>query len=142
MPTVRSAEPADRDPLFEIQRRTLAEPWPALLETALAGPPPLYVVEDGGPVGYATVIPGTGAVAYVPELAVHPDRQGEGFGSHLLEALCGEFAGHDELRVTVRAVDTRARSFYSEHGFEHVDTVPDHFEAGDGVVLRRPLEEN
>lgn len=142
MPTVRSAEPADRDPLFEIQRRALAEPWPALLETALAGPPPLYVVEGDGPVGYAVVIPGTGAVAYVPELAVHPSHQGKGFGSSLLEALCGAFAGHDELRVTVRAADTRARSFYDGHGFERVDTVPDHFQAGDGIVLRRPLEES
>lgn len=140
MATVRPAEPADRDALAEIQRRALAEPWPALLDTALTGPPPLYVVDDGGPVGYATVIPGTEAVAYVPELAVHPERQGEGLGSQLVDALCVEFADHDELRVTVRAVDTRARSFYDEHGFERVDTAPDHFESGDGVVLRRPLD--
>jgi ribosomal-protein-alanine N-acetyltransferase len=142
MPTVRPAEPADRDALLEIQRRALAEPWPALLETALAGPPPLYVVEDGGPVGYTIVIPGTSSVAYIPELAVHPGRQDEGFGSYLLKAVCAEFDSHDEFRVTVRAVDARARSFYSRHGFEHVATVPDHFEAGDGIVLRRPLDED
>jgi len=139
MPTVRPAEPTDRGALAEIQRRALAEPWPALLDTALTGPPPLYVVDDGGPAGYAVVIPGTGAVAYVPELAVHPERQGEGLGSQLLDALCCAFAGHDELRVTVRAVDTRALSFYADHGFERVETAPDQFESGDGIVLRRPL---
>jgi len=140
MPTVRLAEPTDRGALAEIQRLALAEPWPALLEAALTGPPPLYVIDDGGPAGYATVIPGTGAVAYVPELAVHPERQGEGLGSQLLDALCGEFAGHEELRVTVRAVDSRTLSFYDDHGFERVGTVPDHFESGDGIVLRRPLD--
>jgi len=138
MPTIRPARPADRDALRAIQREAIAEPWPALLETALDGPPPLYVVEDGTPTGYAIVVPGD-SVAYIPELAVHPDRQGESLGSQLLAALPEAFDDRDELRVTVRAVDSRARSFYERHGFERVERVPDHFDAGDGIVLRRPL---
>ncbi|PSQ50798.1 N-acetyltransferase [Halobacteriales archaeon SW_7_65_23] len=138
MPTVRPARPADRDPLREIQREAIAEPWPALLDTALKGPPPLYVIEDRTPVGYAIVIPGE-SIAYIPELAVHPSRHGEGLGSQLLAALCDAFDDRQELRVIVRAVDTRARSFYEHHGFEPVERVPDHFEAGDGIVLRRAL---
>ena len=140
MPHVRPAASADRGAVLAIQRAAIAEPWPALLETALEGPPPLYVVEDGEPVGYAAAIADGDSVAYLPEVAIHPDRQGEGLGSLLLDAIVEEFGDHEELRVTVRVVDDRARAFYGRHGFEPVEHVADHFEAGDGIILRRPLD--
>jgi ribosomal protein S18 acetylase RimI-like enzyme len=134
--------PADRKRVTEIQQQALAEPWPALLATALEGPPPLYVADDGRPVGYCIVVPGGEQVLYVPELAVHPARQGEGLGSALLEALACEFDSHSELRLTMRAVDSGAREFYDAHGFEQVERVADHFDSGDGIVLRKRLTES
>jgi ribosomal-protein-alanine N-acetyltransferase len=121
---------------------TLAEPWPELLETATQGPPPLYVVWDGPPVGYATVV-GEDGVAYTPDLAVHPDRQGEGLGSELLAWLRAHLddEGYTELRLTVQASDERARSFYDQHGFETIERLNDHFERGDGLLLGRSLSE-
>lgn len=139
MTTVRPGESADKAVVREIQRRALAEPWPELLSAALTGPPPLFVVDDGGPVGYAIVL-SEGSQAYIPELAVHPDRQGEGYGSRLLSTVLEEFADHSELRLTVRAVDERAQSFYRDHGFGQTDRIEDHFEAGDGLLFARSLD--
>jgi len=138
--TVRRGRPADHDRLQEIQRAALAEPWPELLATAIEGPPPLYVVTDGEPVGYSVVV-GGGAVAELPEIAVHPARQREGHGSALLTAACRRLAddGTEALRLTVRAADDGARAFYAAHGFETIDRLPDHYRSGDGLVLERSL---
>jgi ribosomal-protein-alanine N-acetyltransferase len=142
MSRVRPVEPGDGPAVRRIQSRAIAEPWPALLETALDGSVPLFVLDDGGPVGYAIVVPGRGGVVYVPELAVHPDRQGEGHGSRLLSALCDRFEDHDEMRLTVRDTDRGARRFYERHDFAPIERVEDHFESGDGLLLSRPLGEH
>lgn len=135
--SVRQGRPADLPALRGIQTATLAEPWPELLAAAVEGMPPLYVVEDGDPVGYAVVVADGGSVAYVPELAVDPARQREGYGSRLLGALRERLTadGYDQLRVTVRASDDGARAFYAEHGFVRLERLEDHFETGDGLLL-------
>jgi len=137
--TVRRGRPSDLPRLRAVQAAALAEPWPDLLATAADGPLPLFVAVDERPVGYAILV-APGGTAYLPELAVAPRRQGEGFGSALLDAVCEAAApDHDQLRLTVRSVDDRARRFYEERGFEVCDRAPDHFESGDGLVLVRPL---
>ena len=140
MTTVREGRPADLPRLRAIQS-ALAEPWPELLETATDGPLPLFVLDDGGPVGYALVVGESDGVAYVPEFAVHPDRQGEGYGSELMDWLRDRLAGeYTELRLTVAASDERARGFYRSHGFEQVERLEDNFESGDGLLLACPLD--
>jgi len=128
--------------LRRIQTAALAEPWPALLDltTAEQGPRCL-VAHDGGPVGYVVVVTASHPVAYVPELAVRPDRQGEGIGSALLDALVASLDadGFERVRLTARVGDGAVRTFYRDRGFEAVERVPDHFEDGDGVVLERRL---
>ncbi len=140
--SVREGDPADLPRLRDIQERALAEPWPELLSTAVEGPPPLYVVEDGTPVGYTIAVTDGESVAYVPEFAVDPDRQREGYGSRLLAELRARLAaaGHDELRVTVRASDDGARAFYASVGFERLDRIEGHFENRDGLLLVLALE--
>lgn len=144
MVEIRTGRPADGPRLREIQAAAIAEPWPALLDTALTGPPPLYVVVDSSdePLGYGIVIPDSESVAYLPELAVDPNRQGEGYGSKLVDAICDslEDDGYEQLRLTVRAVDEQAREFYRENDFETRERLPDHFEDCDGFLLERTLE--
>lgn len=140
MVEIREGRPADRDRLKQIQAEVLAESWPELLESALSGLPPLYVV-GREPMGYAIVIPGTGDAAYLPELAIAPEHQGEGYGSALLERIAAELqeAEYEELRLTVRADDTTVREFYRDHGFEQLERLPDHFEECDGLLLKQDL---
>jgi len=138
MARIRRGEPSDGEALCGIQGRAITEPVPALLSAALSGPPPLFVVDERGPVGYAVVVPG-GDVAYVPELAIHPDRQGEGLGSRLVEHVAAAFDGHRELRVTVRTVDDGAQRFYDALGFDRQGRVEGQFENCDGLVMARSL---
>ena len=140
MTDVRDGRPGDLPRLRAIQA-ALTEPWPELLETATDGPPPLYVLEDGQPVGYALVVGDGDSVAYVPEFAVHPDEQGQGYGSQLMDWLCAELGEeYDELRLTVEVSDERARGFYRAHGFKKRERLADNFESGDGLLLARPLD--
>lgn len=145
--TVRPARATDGPRLRQIQQDALAEPWPDLLDVALGDGPVCLVVEageagDGAVVGYAVALTADAPVAYVPELAVDPDFQGQGYGSTLLRELLATLRGRgiERVRLTVREGDRRARSFYDEHGFETVDRVPDHFATGDGLVLERKGE--
>jgi ribosomal protein S18 acetylase RimI-like enzyme len=138
---IRAGEPADLPRLRAIQRRALAEPWPELLAAATEGALPVYVLTDGDPVGYAIVVADGDSVAYVPELAVDPARQREGHGTRLLAGLRERLTarGYEELRVTVLADDDGARAFYADRGFDRLDRLDGHYEAGDGLVLALAL---
>ncbi len=139
---IRRAEPADLPRLRTIQQQALAEPWSELLAAAIEGALPVYVVDDGGPVGYAIVVTDGESVAYVPELAVDPARQREGHGTRLLVWLREHLTtqGYEELRVTVLADDDGARAFYADRGFEVLDRIEGHYETGDGLLLALSLE--
>jgi ribosomal-protein-alanine N-acetyltransferase len=143
MTEIRRGRPADLPRLRQVQSDALAEPWPELLETAARGTPALYVVADGRPVGYVVVVDG-GSVAYIPELAVDPERQGRGHGSELLSALCQRLTdeGCQQIRLTVRASDDGARRFYDRHGFERLDRLAGHFADCDGLLLGLSLGED
>lgn len=141
MPTIRHGRQADLELLQRLQQQVLAEPWPALLETAVQGLPPLFVIESDELLGYVVCISGDDEVAYVPELVVRSDRQGEGHGSRLLDFLIDRLTeqGFSELRLTVRVVDDSARAFYDAHGFEEIERLDDQFEQCDGLLLARDL---
>ncbi|WP_459192299.1 GNAT family N-acetyltransferase [Halosimplex sp. J119] len=157
MTAVRTGRRPDLPALRAIQTAVLAEPWEELLAVAVDGPPVLLVATDSAdehdapatndgpatPVGYAlAVTDGDDEAGYLAELAVAPDAQGRGHGSVLVDELVerlGE-SGLEELRVTVREVDERAREFYRERGFERRDRLPDHYESGDGVLLVREID--
>jgi len=132
---IRPGRPADRARLRAIQAATLAEPAPELLAAGLEpGPPALLVAADGDIAGYALALDG-GDTAYLAELAVAPDRQGEGVGTVLLEAVDDRVTA-GRVRVTVRAGDP-VRSFYESRGFERVERLPGFFGDRDGVALVR-----
>lgn len=140
MVRTRQARPADHLALRTIQEAALAEYSPELLDTAVHGPLNLLVADEGGPVGYALFLDSDGTGVLL-ELAVTPDRQGEGIGSTLLEATCSRLAetGSTALRLTARASDERALRFYDDHGFERQAYLPEYFEEGDAVLFSRNL---
>ncbi len=141
MPTVRAGEPEDLAALRRIQAVAIAEPWTGLLEAATGHGPRLRVVETDRPVGYAVALVADD-LAYVPELAVDPAAQGQGLGSHLVDSLLEELTadGIERVRLTARADDHRACSFYESLDFEAVDRVTDQFASGDGVVFEWKLQ--
>lgn len=138
---IRQGPPTQRAPIQAIQAATLAEPCPELLETAMHGSLPLFVAVGDRPVGYTFLVLGTDDTGYMPELAVRPEKQGEGIGSRLLSTAVQflERNDYDQLRVTVRAVDERTLEFYDGHGFDRVERLPDHFQSGDALLLASPI---
>lgn len=142
MTAIREGRPADLLALRRIQSAALSEPSPDLLPAAATGPLSLFVLTDGEPLGYAIVVGDGESVGYIPEIAVAPDFQGQSYGSQLLSHVVTTYAsdGYDQLRLTVRADDDRARSFYDDHGFERRKRLPDYFESGDALLLVRSLE--
>lgn len=134
---IRPATERDRVRLEAIQSAALSSPWPELLDTAIDGPPRTLVVDTGaGPIAYALVVPDT-PTAYLAELAVTPAKQGHGHGSNLLETVLGQLRadGFETVRLTARADDERARSFYRSFGFTVTERLENHYDDGDGVAM-------
>ncbi|MFC6939332.1 GNAT family N-acetyltransferase [Salinirubellus sp. GCM10025818] len=140
-PPVREARAADLPRLRAIRAASLRETPPLLLDVAVRGVGLVLVATvSERPVGYALVMrDGESEVAYLAELAVAPDYRRRGYGSALLSAVLDRVAEHRELRLTARADDERARSFYEASGFERVEELPDHYADGDGVLYGRQL---
>jgi len=81
-----------------------------------------FVAEDDGDLlGYAAGVPAEDAYD-LGAIYVHPELQGEGVGSRLLEAVesRGREEDYDTLRLVVMADNDAARRFYEARGFEHV----------------------
>lgn len=137
---IREARSADEPRLRTIQSNALDEPWPELLNVAVDGPPLVLVLEVSEPVGYALVVPDR-PIAYLAEFAIAPAMQGQGFGTALMDGLLDRLqtSGFETIRLTARADDERARSFYDGFEFSVADELPDHYDDGDGVLLVRDL---
>ncbi|WP_255197186.1 GNAT family N-acetyltransferase [Halorarius litoreus] len=136
---------ADRPAVRELQK-LLDVRAPALLEAAFdAGLGEVLVADAGGEalVGYALAVPGDESaepsIVYLAELVVAPGVRRQGWGTALLDAVCAELDGYDQLRLTVREDDTAARAFYRDRGFWELADLPDHFDGEDGRLLVRDL---
>jgi ribosomal-protein-alanine N-acetyltransferase len=141
MTAVREARPGDLPRLRAVRAASLREPPPHLLDVAVDGVGVVLVATAApGPVGYALAMSdGERAVAYLAELAVAPGHRRRGHGSALLSAVLDRLADHDELRLTTRAADDRARAFYEAAGFERLRRLPEHYVDGDGLLYGRRL---
>jgi ribosomal protein S18 acetylase RimI-like enzyme len=142
---IREATPADRSAVRALQK-LLDGRAPALLEAAFdadVGTVLVAETEADALVGYALAVPGDPSadpsIVYLAELVVAPGVRRQGWGAALLEALCDRMDAYDQLRLTARESDDAARAFYRDYGFWELTTLPDHFAAGDGVLLVRDL---
>lgn len=141
----RPARATDYPALRRIQRAALDEPAPSLLEAATSGAVPSVVreqqTETGSElIGYLIFIPDTDTgTVHIPELAVHPEYQRAGHGTALVEEACNSVTESERLSLTVAKTDTDARRFYEAVGFEVVETLPEYFASGDGLLLHREL---
>jgi ribosomal-protein-alanine N-acetyltransferase len=143
-PWVRPAVAADLPALVAVQAASLPAPDSGFLRASTRAGLALAAVEPaaGDPVGYALHTADDGA-AYVAELAVAPDHRRRGHGRRLLDAVAAAHPDRERLRLTTRADNEGARTFYDRAGFREVRRLPDHYDhedgAGDGVLLVRDL---
>jgi ribosomal-protein-alanine N-acetyltransferase len=138
----------DIEPALGLERRLFPrDAWTAgMFWSELAGVPEtrLYLVaEDGGRlVGYAGLA-ATRHEADVQTMAVDPDRQGEGLGRRLLDALLAEAErrGCAQVFLEVRADNERALELYRRADFAQVGRRRGYYqpEGVDAVLMRRRI---
>ena len=133
---------ADLDSLAELERvgfpldqySTLRLKY--LLQHANAG---TYKIEAGGRVqAYAMMLWRKGSgTAHLYSIVTHPDFQGRGMGTALLDKLEAEARerGCTRIRLEVRADNTDAIALYERRGYEATKTLPD-FYTDDAPGLR------
>ncbi|NHN48135.1 GNAT family N-acetyltransferase [Halostella sp. JP-L12] len=154
---IREAEAADLLAVVRIERASFPQPWPYdAFERYLDAPGFLVAVDEDerddedaidtqNVVGYvvADFVPNHGrGLGHVKDLAVHPDRRGEGLGATLLEAALSKLAAQSArtVKLEVRESNDRARSLYEAFGFEPLRRVPRYYDDGeDALILVRDL---
>lgn len=100
---------------------------------------------EGDVVGYL-LLTAAGGEAHVLNLAVDPDRRGEGFARRLLRRALRQAGGlgADAIFLEVRPTNTVARRLYHSEGFRQVGRRRDYYPAESGredaLVLRRRLD--
>jgi ribosomal-protein-alanine N-acetyltransferase len=143
-PEIRPAVRADLLEVFRIEQASFPQPWPfGAFEGFLDAPGFLVAVAEDGVAGYvvADTVPNHGRpLGHVKDIAVRPDRRGEGIGASLLQRALSALAGQDVSRVKleVRAGNEPAIRLYRGFGFSHHHTVPRYYDDGeDALVMLR-----
>ena len=140
-PEIRPVARADLLEVFRIEQASFVQPWPySAFEGFLDAPGFLVAVGGDGVVGYvvADTIPNHGRpLGHVKDIAVRPDRRGEGIGAALLERALSVLIGEDVSRVKleVRAGNAEAIRLYRGFGFTHHHTVPRYYEDGEDALV-------
>jgi len=161
---VRDAERADLLAVHRIERASFPSPWPmAAFERHLTSPSFLVAVDENGTevgddedsasetidaasvLGFvvADLVPNHGRpLGHVKDLAVHPDRRGEGVGSTLLDRSLAVLRGESaqSVKLEVRVGNESARSLYDAFEFEPLRRVPRYYDDGeDALIMVRQL---
>jgi ribosomal protein S18 acetylase RimI-like enzyme len=96
---------------------------------------------DGELVGYACygATPGTAGTYDLYWIAVHPQHQGEGGGSRLLDEVERRLIGREARMLIVetssRTSYAQTRSFYERRGYVESATIPDFYAVRDDRVI-------
>jgi len=146
---VRAAERADLVSVMRVERASFPQPWPYDAFTRYLDRPGFLVAVDpaataavddgsvGGVVGHVVAdrVHSHGqALGHVKDLAVHPDRRGEGIGSSLLSEALSVLAPAS-VKLEVRESNDAARALYGRFGFRPVKRVPRYYDDGEDAVV-------
>ncbi|WP_225741214.1 ribosomal protein S18-alanine N-acetyltransferase [Halorussus halophilus] len=138
---VRQAVQADLLAVLRIERASFSQPWPFSAFERYLGEQGFLVATDGDSVvGYvvADLIPNHGQpLGHIKDIAVHPDRRGEGLGSMVLRRALGvlESNGAASVKLEVRASNDKAISLYKSYGFEYLRTIPRYYDDGEDALI-------
>ncbi len=139
---IRTAQRADLLAVVRIEKASFPQPWPFDAFEQFLGEPAFLVATDGdGRVtGYvvADVTPNYGHdIGHIKDIAVHPDRRGEGIGSALLERALSILAavGARSVKLEVRESNEAALRLYREFGFDVLRRVPRYYDDGEDALM-------
>ncbi|WP_232700374.1 ribosomal protein S18-alanine N-acetyltransferase [Halobacterium wangiae] len=140
--SIRQATRADLLEVFRIEQSVFPQPWPYSGFERQLQTPGFLVSEasgDGEPptiVGYVvadTVSNHGRPLGHVKNLAVHPERRGEGMGQALLERGLAVLSslGVERVKLEVRESNEAARGLYEKYGFEYLRTISAYYADGE-----------
>jgi ribosomal-protein-alanine N-acetyltransferase len=138
---IRPAERADLLAVYRIEKASFPQPWPYdVFDRFLGESGFLVAVEGRAVVGYvvADVVPNHGrAFGHVKDLAVHPDRRGEGYGRRLLAHALTRLAEHDatSVKLEVREGNDPAMNLYRDFEFQTLRRVENYYDDGDDAFV-------
>lgn len=136
----------DLPAVWELEKALFpVDAWPFDMfagELALTDTRTYWVVEDAGRVvaycGLMCVLP----LADVQTIAVIPEYEGRGIGSHLLGSMIARAldSSATDLLLEVRADNPRAQGLYERFGFESIHRRPRYYRDGvDAIIMRKVL---
>lgn len=138
---VRHAELADLLAVFRIENEAFSQPWPfSAFEHYLDAPAFLVAEENGAVVGYVVgdVVPNHGhSLGHIKDIAVHPERRGQGIGTMLLARAISVLQSQPvhAVKLEVRESNESALSLYDEFGFKHLDTSVSYYDDGEDALI-------
>jgi ribosomal-protein-alanine N-acetyltransferase len=142
---------ADLPAVLELEEQLFApDTWTAAMyrdELARTDTRHYLVAEDGEAGGTGRVVGYAGLIAYADEahvatIGVAADRQGEGIGARLLDALLTEADRRSPVvLLEVRADNELAQGLYRRRGFTEIGRRRGYYQpsGADAVVMRREL---
>jgi len=139
--TVRQAVAADLLAVYRIEKASFPQPWPFSAFERYVGEPGFLVADiEDGVAGYvvADSVPNHGRpLGHVKDIAVHPDRRGEGLGTKLLRRVLGvlDAEGVASVKLEVRDSNDGAMELYRDFGFVHRRTIPRYYDNGDDALV-------
>lgn len=115
------AEGIDWEELSEVYRiAPLGEKPPAALATVFSNSMFVcFVTENGRLVGAGRAIADGLDCAYIADVAVHPDHQGQGLGTGVIRQLVRQADGHKKI---ILYANPGAEPFYAKLGFLRMNT--------------------
>ncbi|MFC7044434.1 GNAT family N-acetyltransferase [Halobacteriaceae archaeon GCM10025711] len=144
--SIRQAVHADLLDVYRIETSSFPQPWPFSSFVEFVGEDGFLVADAGPPadsssadvVGYVVsdVVPNDGwPIGHVKDLAVHPDRRGEGIGRSLLERSLQVLGteGVTHVKLEVRPSNEPAQALYAAYGFRHHRTVSGYYADGENA---------
>ena len=146
--SIRRAERADLLAVVRIESASFPQPWPADAFGQFLGEPGFLVAVDAEEriVGYAVAdVARThgGRIGHLKDIAVHPDRRGQGIATGLLQRVFAVLGsrGAGSVKLEVRKSNESAIALYRRFGFEELRRVEDYYaDDEDAVVMIRDLD--
>ena len=136
--------------IMEIENASFAAPWSQKgMMSELESSDVLFLTAiDGETVAGFGILHCFGEEAEIFNLAVRPDRRGQGIGRMLLEGLCrtADTGEVQNIYLEVRESNAAARSLYTELGFRNVGRRRNYYDSPreDALLMarQRPLPES
>lgn len=138
---------ATYDAIYGVERvNEITREWHSMdsLERRLTKPHSEFILCEGedGIIGMAFASQAEPDFVMLHQLYVHPNVQGQGAGSQLLDEIIEAFPEAKSLRLEVEAVNKVALAFYKAKGFAEVSKTQNCGKEGSGIpalVLEMPI---